>query len=88
MKYPRYLKERLLQAFKVSPMTLLIGPRQCGKTTLMKEIVKETGMQYLTFDTLKQLMAAQDDPEGFVQGLTKPVVMDEVQRVPEIGSPS
>jgi predicted AAA+ superfamily ATPase len=87
MKYPRYLKERLLQSFKVSPVTLLIGPRQCGKTTLMKEIVKETGMQYLTFDTLKQLMAAQDDPEGFVQGLTKPVVIDEVQRVPEIGLP-
>ncbi len=87
MKYPRFLKDRLLQAFKVSPVTLLIGPRQCGKTTLMKEIIEELGMQYITFDTLKQLIAAQEDPEGFVAGLSRPVVIDEVQRVPEIALP-
>jgi predicted AAA+ superfamily ATPase len=87
MIYPRYLKNRLLHAFKVSPVTLLIGPRQSGKTTLMKEVCKELGMQYITFDTLKQLMAAQDDPEGFVGALSKPVILDEIQRVPEIVLP-
>jgi predicted AAA+ superfamily ATPase len=87
MKHPRYLKESLLQAFKVSPVTLLIGPRQSGKSTLIKEIGKELGMNYLTFETLKQLGAAQEDPEGFVKALTKPVIIDEVQRVPEIALP-
>ncbi len=87
MNYPRYLKDRLLQAFKVSPVTLLIGPRQSGKSTLMKEICEELGMQYITFDTLKQLMAAQDDPEGFIRALSKPVMIDEVQRVLEIALP-
>ena len=87
MKYPRYLKDSLLQAFKVSPVTLLIGPRQTGKTTLMKEIGAELGMHYLTFDTLKQLAAAQEDPEGFIGGLSTPVIIDEVQRVPQIALP-
>jgi predicted AAA+ superfamily ATPase len=87
MKYHRCLKEKLLHAFKVSPVTLLIGPRQCGKTTLIKEVIEKLGMQYITFDTLKQLIAAEEDPEGFVAGLSKPVVIDEVQRVPEIALP-
>ncbi|HSW86560.1 MAG TPA: ATP-binding protein [Rhabdochlamydiaceae bacterium] len=87
MKYPRYLKNSLLQAFKVSPVTLLIGPRQTGKTTLMREIGEELGMHYLTFDTLKQLAAAQEDPEGFIGALSKPVIIDEVQRVPQIALP-
>lgn len=87
MEYPRFLKSRLLQAFQVSPVVLLIGPRQSGKTTLMKMVAREMGMQYLTFDTLKQLAAAQEDPEGFVAGLSTPMVLDEVQRVPEIALP-
>ena len=87
MKYPRYLKDSLLQSFKVSPVTLLIGPRQTGKTTLMKEIGEELGMNYITFDTLKQLSAAQEDPEGFIGAISRPVIIDEVQRVPQIGLP-
>lgn len=87
MKYPRFLRESLLQAFKVSPVTLLIGPRQSGKTTLIRQIGEELGMHYLTFDTLKQLAAAQEDPEGFIKALQKPVIIDEVQRVPQIALP-
>lgn len=87
MKYPRYLKDSLLRSFSVSPVILLIGPRQSGKTTLMKEIGEELGMQYLSFDILKQLSAAQNDPEGFVNALSKPVIIDEVQRVPQIALP-
>jgi hypothetical protein len=47
MKYPRYLKNKLLQAFKASPATLLVGPCQIGKITLMKEIAEELGMRYI-----------------------------------------
>jgi predicted AAA+ superfamily ATPase len=71
----------------VSPVVLLIGPRQSGKTTLIKAIGSDLGMKYLTFDTLKALAAAQDDPEGFVAGLETPIILDEVQRVPEIALP-
>lgn len=87
MNYPRYLKDNLLQAFTVSPITLLIGPRQSGKTTLMREIAEQLKMHYLTLDSLKQLLAAQEDPEGFVKALPTPVIIDEVQRVPQIALP-
>lgn len=87
MKYPRYLKDSILRSFKASPVTLLIGPRQSGKTTLMRQIGEELGMDYITFDSLKQLVAAQDDPEGFINALSKPVIIDEVQRVPQISLP-
>ncbi len=87
MKYPRPLKNKILQSLKVSPVTLLVGPRQSGKTTLIKEIAQEVGMDYITFDTLKQLSAAQEDPEGFVRALKKPVVLDEIQRALEITLP-
>ncbi|HNA62946.1 MAG TPA: DUF4143 domain-containing protein, partial [Rhabdochlamydiaceae bacterium] len=52
-----------------------------------KSLVEELKMDYLTFDTLKQLVAAQADPEGFVTGLATPIVLDEIQRVPEIALP-
>lgn len=87
MKYPRFLKENILRAFKSVPIVLLIGPRQVGKTTLMREIGEALGMEYITFDTLKQLAAAQEDPEGFVAALRRPVIIDEVQRVPQIALP-
>jgi predicted AAA+ superfamily ATPase len=85
--YPRYLKDNILRALKVSPIMLLIGPRRSGKTTLMQAIGQELKMQHMTFDTLKQLAAAQEDPEGFIQAISTPVIIDEVQRVPPIALP-
>ena len=87
MKYLRFLKESILESFKISPITLLIGPRQSGKTTLMRELGESLDMHYLTFDTLKQLAAAEEDPEGFIASIPKPVIIDEVQRVPQIALP-
>jgi uncharacterized protein len=87
MLYPRYIKHSILQSFKISPIVLLIGPRRSGKTTLMEEIASELNMNYITFDTLKQIIAAQEDPEGFISAITKPCIIDEVQRVPEIALP-
>lgn len=87
MLYQRFLKPILQSAFEVSPVTLLIGPRQTGKTTLMKEFASEFKMHYITLDTLSQLAAAEDDPEGFIAGVKLPVILDEVQRVPQLALP-
>ncbi len=87
MHYPRYLKQKLLDALRVSPIILLLGGRQTGKTTLMKEIASQAGLGYITFDDLIQLGAAQQDPIGFIENLPKPTIIDEVQRVPEIALP-
>lgn len=84
MKYKRNIKKKLEEALSRSPVVLLIGARQTGKTTLMKQIAEEKGYDYLTFDDLSVLAAAESDVQGFIKNLPKPIILDEVQRVPEI----
>lgn len=82
--YKRSLKPKLEKAFSRSRVILLNGARQVGKTTLMKEICLEKGYFYLTFDDMAILSAAKNDPKGFIAGLQKPIILDEIQRVPEL----
>ena len=77
----RFLRPRLLEALDDTPVVLVHGPRQCGKTTLAQTI---EGYTYITFDDKVQLAAAQADPVGFVADLPKYVTLDEIQRVPEL----
>ncbi len=80
--YPRYLRSRILEALADSPVVLIHGPRQCGKTTLARLVGEEAGFAYFTFDDDVQQAAAQADPVGYVADLPRQVVLDEVQRVP------
>ena len=65
-----------------TPVVCLLGPRQSGKTTLVRSLVPEYG--YLTFDDEETLSVAQRDPTGFVATLPERVILDEIQRVPEL----
>ncbi len=80
--YPRYLRSRIMEALTDSPVVLIHGPRQCGKTTLARLIGDEKGIAYFTFDDDVQRAAAQADPVGYVADLPERAVLDEVQRVP------
>lgn len=82
--YPRHLRPRLEEALADSPVVLVHGPRQCGKTTLAREVGEAAGFVYFTFDDDVQRAAAQVDPVGFVADLPERAVLDEVQRVPEL----
>ncbi|MDP8237275.1 MAG: AAA family ATPase [Candidatus Erginobacter occultus] len=82
--YPRLLRPRVLEALSDSPVVLIHGPRQCGKTTLARLIGDEAGFAYFTFDDDVQRAAAQADPVGYVADLPERAVLDEVQRVPEL----
>ncbi len=84
MYFKRNITSKLEKAVLRSPVILLTGARQTGKTTLIKHIGKNKNYSYVTFDDLRFLSAAKNDPIGFIQGLEKPVILDEVQRVPEI----
>lgn len=79
--YPRYLRPRLIEALADTPAVLIHGPRQCGKTTLARTV---EGYSYLTFDDEVQLSAARADPIGFVADLPDRVILDEIQRIPEL----
>lgn len=77
----RFMRPRLIEALGDTPVVLVHGPRQCGKTTLAQTV---PGYAYITFDDEVQLAAAKADPVGFVTDLPNKVVLDEVQRVPEL----
>ena len=77
----RFVRPRLIEALGDTPVVLVHGPRQCGKTTLAQTL---RGYAYITFDDEVQLAAAKADPVGFVADLPNKVVLDEVQRVPEL----
>ncbi len=69
-------------ALKDTPVVMVNGPRQCGKTTLVREFTGRN-RTYITLDDDTVLGAVRDDPSGFVRGLDM-VIVDEVQRAPEL----
>jgi len=77
----RALKEDILKYIKHFPSILITGARQVGKSTLAMSIGIEN---YVTFDDIATYESAKADPKGFVSSLTKPVIIDEVQKVPDI----
>ena len=87
MTYPRHLHSHIHASLEDSPVILLTGPRQSGKTTLMTQVGRELGFDFISFDSIASQSAALRDPVGFVDSLKKPVILDEVQRVPEIFLP-
>lgn len=84
--YYRFAEETLREALQDSPVTLIHGARQCGKTTLVQSIGQEMGYEYISFDDVNQLQAATADPIGFVLSLPEKTILDEVQRTPELFS--
>ncbi|MDD5091950.1 MAG: AAA family ATPase, partial [Candidatus Wallbacteria bacterium] len=82
--YQRYATARLQEALTDTPVVLIHGPRQCGKTTLARMTGDRNGYRYITFDDQVNLAAAQSDPVGFVADLPDKAVLDEGQRVPEV----
>ena len=82
--YPRPLRDRVAEALGDSPVVLIHGPRQCGKTTLARQVGDALGFDCCSFDGDVQREAAGSDPVGYVADLPDRVVLDEVQRIPEL----
>lgn len=80
--FRRFSAARVTTALKDTPVVMVNGPRQSGKTTLVRELV-DGDRTYVTLDDDTALIAARRDPAGFVRGLDRSTI-DEVQRVPEL----
>jgi predicted AAA+ superfamily ATPase len=85
--YPRYLADRLSAALSDTPVVVIHGPRQCGKTTLARAFGDSAGYSYITLDDPVALSAARADPTGFVLDLPARAILDEVQRAPALFMP-
>lgn len=107
--YPRSIGRRLAEALEDSPVVLIHGPRQCGKTTLAQLICapgyltwdsdflargdgrtsrgwprQHRDYTYISFDDAGVREGARADPLGFVADLPERVILDEIQRIPDL----
>ncbi len=83
--YQRNIASNLVDALADTPVVLVNGARQTGKSTLVQMLAtREHPARYLTLDDAGILSAAKDDPAGFLAGLNGPIILDEIQRVPEL----
>jgi predicted AAA+ superfamily ATPase len=84
--YQRYIANPIIEALKDTPVILINGARQTGKSTLCRQLVEKGSFdgQIMTMDDPTTLTAAQTDPLGFLQDLSPHAIIDEVQRAPEL----
>lgn len=84
MKYVnRTLSGIIKRAIKTFPALVLTGPRQVGKTTLLKKMFSATH-QFVSLENPDVRMRAKSDPAGFIRGFSRPVIIDEIQYMPEL----
>ena len=78
----RDLESEILRASAAFPAIVLTGPRRAGKTTLLRHLFGDAEYHLLEDpDVVSRLRA---DPQGFLDDVTPPVILDEVQNVPEV----
>ncbi len=80
MIYERILRSQLEEAMRHFPVVLLTGARQVGKSTLAQQLLDN----YITLDDINIYSALQADAQTFIQTLKTPVVIDEIQKLPEL----
>jgi predicted AAA+ superfamily ATPase len=78
--YPRSTAELLLHSLRGYPAVVLTGPRQAGKSTLLRQALP--GWQMLSLEDIDLREFAQSDPRAFLQRYPAPLILDEAQRVP------
>ncbi|MDO4549311.1 MAG: ATP-binding protein [Clostridia bacterium] len=87
MKYiKRHMEDQVISLSKSWPAILLTGPRQAGKTTMLRELAAREGIgrEYVSLDDLNMRQMARSDPKMFLQLHKPPVLIDEVQYAPEL----
>jgi uncharacterized protein len=81
----RAITPRLLEALADTPAVMLVGPRQAGKSTLVQALAEGPHpADYITLDDLRTLESARRDPIGLIENAPGPLIIDEIQRAPEL----
>jgi len=79
----RDIEKTLKQAASQFPAFILTGPRQSGKTTVLKHLFSKTH-RYVTLDDPESRLQANDDPKYFLKNYPPPVIVDEIQYAPKL----
>ncbi|GAB5411328.1 MAG: ATP-binding protein [Chlamydiales bacterium] len=80
--YQRFMKQELLDLAKGYPVVTLVGPRQSGKTTLVRETF--SNKKYVNLEAIDVQEMAKSDPRAFLESYPDGAILDEIQRVPEL----
>ena len=81
----RNIEDAIRSALNDTPVVFISGARQSGKSTLVTSLISAGyKADYITFDEITALSGAKADPGGFLKNLRSPLVIDEIQRVPEL----
>ena len=80
-KYQRTIQEVVERRLSESPVVILTGPRQVGKSTLARAFLAN-GYRYVSFDDPFALRQAKQDPATFLAMNPCPLILDEIQRAP------
>ena len=83
MYIKRVIEDVVRKTAAAFPVLLVTGPRQVGKTTLLKQIA-EDDRKYVTLDDPDLRILAKRDPALFMQRYTPPIIIDEIQYAPEL----
>ena len=82
----RHMEEQIESLSKTWSAILLTGPRQSGKTTMLKNLAEKEniGREYVSLDDLTLREMAKNDPKMFLELHRPPILIDEVQYAPEL----
>lgn len=80
---PRVLSKTILKALRTFPAIVVTGPRQAGKTTLLKALFSKTH-NFVSLEDPDVRIRAKEDPLSFLEQNSPPVIIDEIQYVPEL----
>lgn len=81
---PRHLEEKLKFYLEQFPVVVLTGPRQSGKSTLLRHLYQGPGWEYINLDQRGVWERLKDDPDLFVKDISSHIIIDEAQKVPEL----
>ena len=80
----RELERKFLKASQAFKAVMVVGARQVGKSTMLKQLAKDQKRTYVTMDDTQLRQFAQTDPKLFLQTYQPPILIDEVQKAPEL----
>jgi len=78
----RHIESKLLEYSKYFKAVLVTGARQVGKSTLLSHLLP--GMKTFVFDPVQDHYGARRDPDLFLENFPPPLILDEIQYVPEL----
>ena len=82
--YPRHIRPDIEAALDDTPVVIVVGPRQCGKSTLAEQIASERDARHVNLDDAGPRAAANADPTGFIEESALPLFIDEFQKAPAL----